>query len=156
LRVPTATYRIQFHPNFKFVDAEALIPYARAKAELAVVQSRIDQLKEQLVGFAQQQNAAVLQGMSARVTVRTREWNSFPGRNDEGRQELEDLIRATGKWNEVTQLDGRALAEVLEDQAWPRELIEQLGRFAIRKSSTSIYLSGMDDISDADGSSETA
>jgi (1->4)-alpha-D-glucan 1-alpha-D-glucosylmutase len=27
LRVPTATYRIQFHPNFKFVDAEGLIPY---------------------------------------------------------------------------------------------------------------------------------
>ena len=27
MRVPTATYRIQFHPNFKFVDAEGLIPY---------------------------------------------------------------------------------------------------------------------------------
>jgi (1->4)-alpha-D-glucan 1-alpha-D-glucosylmutase len=27
LRVPTATYRIQFHANFKFADAENLIPY---------------------------------------------------------------------------------------------------------------------------------
>jgi (1->4)-alpha-D-glucan 1-alpha-D-glucosylmutase len=27
LRVPTATYRVQFHANFKFADAENLIPY---------------------------------------------------------------------------------------------------------------------------------
>ena len=27
MRVPTATYRIQFHANFKFADAENLIPY---------------------------------------------------------------------------------------------------------------------------------
>jgi len=27
LQVPSATYRIQFHSNFKFADAEGLIPY---------------------------------------------------------------------------------------------------------------------------------
>ena len=102
--------------------------YARAKSEMTAVQSRIDQLKEQLVAFAQQQNAVVLQGTSARVTVRTREWTTFPGKNDQGRQQLEDLICRLGKWNEVSQLDGHALARVLEDQLWSKELLEQLGR----------------------------
>jgi hypothetical protein len=86
----------------------------------------------------------MLQGSSARVTVRTREWDSFPGKNDEGRQELEELINHAGKWNEVSQLDGRALAKILEDQSWPQKLLEQLGRFATRKSSTSVYLSDTD------------
>jgi hypothetical protein len=115
--------------------------YARAKGELNALQSRIDQLRDQLVGFAQQQNAIVLQGTSARVTIRTREWSSFPGKNDEGRLELEDLINRAGKWSEVSQLDSHAVARVLEDQSWPKDLLEQLGRFATTRSSTGVYLS---------------
>src|SRR3954453_16025956 len=29
-RVPVATYRLQFHPGFRFADAEALVPYLHA------------------------------------------------------------------------------------------------------------------------------
>jgi hypothetical protein len=84
------------------------------------------------------------QSMSARLTVRTREWNSFPGENDQGRLELEDLVNRAGKWNEVSRLDSHALARVLGERSWPKALLEELDRFATRRSSTSVYLSETD------------
>jgi len=125
--------------------------YARAKAEMHLLQGRIEQLKERLVATAQEQKVLALQGTRARVTIRTREWDSFPGKNDDGRPELEEFVRGAGKWDEVSQLDVRALTGVLEGQDWPPKLLEKLREFTTRKFSTSVYLSEKDTIEEDEG-----
>ncbi len=128
--------------------------YAKAKGELAALQEQVDDLKERLIALANQQGVMALQGNRARVTVKTREWEGFPGKNDAQRPALEDFLRRSGSWDQVSQLDTRALEQVLRDKAWPADKLEQLRAFASSRKTTTVYLQNVEDENDGEGKSD--
>jgi len=115
--------------------------YAELKAEARRIDEEIDRVKEALVNYSKTNDAEVIKGNSYKVSVTFSEKLKFPGKNDEGRHELEDLIKDAGKWDEVSTLDTTALKNVVEECQWGQELIEQVMEYGETDTSSSVRLS---------------
>ncbi|MCL4523584.1 MAG: PD-(D/E)XK nuclease family protein, partial [Acidobacteria bacterium] len=106
--------------QFKADDGVRLADeFARVKHERDALDRRLEQLKEQVIAFARQQNLQVIQGSGQQLSVRHSEWEKFPGKHDELRAALETVLKKAGKWEEVSELDAAALAHALEKANWP-------------------------------------
>ncbi|MBM4453925.1 MAG: hypothetical protein FJ013_05020 [Chloroflexi bacterium] len=115
--------------------------YAELKAEARRIDEEIDRMKEKLVDYAKNNDVEVIKGNNYRVSVKFSEKLKFPGKRDEGRDELEGIIRGAGKWDEVSTLDTAALKNVVEEGQWGRELVEQVMEYGTTEPSSTIHLS---------------
>jgi putative RecB family exonuclease len=128
------------HPNsvlslppaqFKEDDGVRLADeFAKAKQEKDAVDLRVEQLKEQLVGFARQRNLQIVKGSGVQVSVRWSEGEKFPGKREPERAALEQLLKRAGKWEDISELDAAALSQALERAHWPPELLAEIRKFA--------------------------
>lgn len=104
--------------------------YAGTKLEIDRLEERLGSLRETILQFAREKQVRVLQGSGVRVGVKFQEKTKFPGAGDPLRSELEDVVRASGRWDEASSLNTNALAQALEEKKWPPSLLEQLRKFA--------------------------
>ncbi|MBI3664605.1 MAG: PD-(D/E)XK nuclease family protein [Acidobacteria bacterium] len=127
--------------QFKADDGVRLADeYAKTKYELHTLELRLEQLKEQVIAFAQQRNLRVIQGSGAQIYVRLGEAEKFPGKREELRAALENVLKKAGKWEEISELDTAALAHALEAAKWPAELVAEVRRFATQVARDSVTL----------------
>jgi len=80
----------------------------------------------------------VVTGSSVRVAVKFGESAKFPGKNDPGRESLEEFIRRLGRWEEVSDVNTSELAKILKEKRWAPELLEQLRGFATTESTVRV------------------
>jgi hypothetical protein len=83
----------------------------------------------------------VIKGSGHKARVKVEKRLKFPGKNDDERQELEDKIKAAGKWVEVSQLDTASLVRIVENDLWSNELIEEVLKHGRIEEGSSVYLS---------------
>jgi len=69
----------------------------------------------------------------------------FPGKNEAERQELEDTIKSSGKWMEVSQLDTMVITRIVESGLWDKELIDEVMKYGRIEETSSVYLSKLKD-----------
>lgn len=50
----------------------------------------------------------------------------FPGKKDDGRAELDALIKDEGKWLEVSDLNATALLKAVKSDVWSPELVKKI------------------------------
>lgn len=112
--------------------------YAETSRESKRLEKLLEELKTQILAFAEQKGIKVLQGSGVRVSVSTREYAVFPEKENPQREQLEMFLHEAGRWEEVAALSTAELRRVLEDEAWPLALLEKLGRFARRESRTTL------------------
>ncbi|MBM4451986.1 MAG: PD-(D/E)XK nuclease family protein [Chloroflexi bacterium] len=115
--------------------------YAELKAEARRIDEEIDRIKEKLVDYAKNNDAEVIKGNGYKVSVTFSEKLKFPGKRDEGRDELEGIIRGAGKWDEVSTLDTHALQDVLEEGTWKQDLLDEIREYGELEQSSSVRLS---------------
>ena len=142
-------------PLWKHVAATELLPpaqfaadegvrladqYAQAKDESDRAAERVDQLRELLLEFCRQKQTNVLAGHGLRVSVKFGERTKFPGKNEPGRDSLEEFVRRLGRWEEVSDLNTSELAKVLKEKRWNSELLAQLRDFATTEPTASVHV----------------
>jgi len=103
------------------------------------VEHRLQYLGEQIIAFAQQ-GIRVVQGSGVQVTVRASEKETFPHKHDAARAALEGLLKRSGKWEEISELDLAALARALEEGNWPAGLVALVRQFATHAVATALSL----------------
>lgn len=111
---------------------------AETKQELDRLEKQYEELKELIAEFCRQQNIRVVTGSSVRVAVKFGESTKFPGKNDPGRESLEEFIRRLGRWEEVSDVNTSELAKILKEKRWTPELLEQLRGFATTESTVRV------------------
>ncbi len=94
----------------------------KLKAEIAKV-------KEALIDYSKSKGVEVVFTKGYKVLIRVYDNFKFPGKKDPGRANLEKLVKAAGKWEEVSFLDVFALSKVLEKGGWDQALIEKVKKF---------------------------
>jgi putative RecB family exonuclease len=114
--------------------------YAKTKDEIDRLTQRLDQLRELIVEFCRQKQASVLAGHGVRVAVKLGEKIKFPGKNDPGRESLEEFIRRLGRWEEVSDVNTSELAMILKEERWTPDLLKQLRSFATTEATTSVHI----------------
>ncbi len=120
--------------------------YCETSRELKRLEKLLQDLRELIIAFANQQGVKVLQGSGVRVSVSTSEYVVFPEDVAE-RPQLEMFLRKAGKWEEVAVLSTAELRRVLADEAWPLALLEKLGSFVRRESRTTLRVQADDETS---------
>jgi putative RecB family exonuclease len=119
--------------------------YARTKLELDRMAERLDLLKETIIEFARQEDITVLQGKGVRITLNSRERKKFPGKDDPLRPALEALLKQSGKWDSVSELDVHRLLKIVEEEEWAPELLTQLRTFLTAEPGVSIRVAQAED-----------
>ncbi|HEV2348858.1 MAG TPA: PD-(D/E)XK nuclease family protein [Terriglobia bacterium] len=135
-------------PSAEF-DADAGVQladeYAQAKLEFGRMADRLDVLKETIIEFARQKEMHVLQGKGVIVTVNSRARKKFPGKDDPLRPALEALLKQSGQWDNVSELDVHHLLKMVEEEKWEPELLSQLRTFLTAEPGVSIHVTRVED-----------
>ena len=115
--------------------------YAEKKAQVKTLETELDELHDQIVEFARQKKVLMIRGKGVRVSVSFRISTKFPRAHAPRRVELEAIVKDSGNWEEVAQLNTRELAKVIEERRWPEKLVKKLSEFASREESVTLRVS---------------
>ncbi len=99
---------------------------AALQAEEVSLGIEMDKVKEALCAYAAQKGVETVFSKTHKARIRTYDNTQFPGRNDNGRQALETLLKREGKWEEVSSLNTVALSKALQNGAWGLELSSEV------------------------------
>jgi hypothetical protein len=97
-------------------------------------------VKTALIEYARREQVSVITGSGQQVRVKLETQLKFPGKKEDNRADLEKVIRESGVWDEVSQLDTAALTHALEEGQWDAALAERVGAFRTPEETAAVYL----------------
>ena len=83
----------------------------------------------------------IIRGNDKKLRVKIEEKPHFPSKEEEERGELDALIKAAGKWEEVSDLNVHSLSKAMA--GWSPELIGKIKEFRKTEESCRIYVSNL-------------
>jgi putative RecB family exonuclease len=126
-------------PGVQLVNKYSVL-YYKKKEFLEKIDEELEELREAIFQFAKKEGVERIAGSDFVAKVTMDEKVKWPGKSDEERRELEEIIKKAGKWNDVSTLDVYALAKAA--QAWPEGMQSKIKRFQELVEERRIYLSG--------------
>jgi len=127
-------------PGVKLVNRYIELKEKKKQVKLDLY-AEIDKIEEALIHFAEKENVDVIFGSNNKIKVKSYLRYSCPSKNCKEREELENLLRENGKWDEVVQLDTNAINRILSEKQWDEEMIELLKKYTTIEESKRLYLS---------------
>jgi putative RecB family exonuclease len=137
-------YTVEALPVNEYLNEPGVVlvnKYAELKEKVSEIDDEMAKVKEALIDYAQREDVTVIKGSNRKVRVRFDEKLKFPGRNEPGREELDDMIIRARKWLEVSQLDTSALTRIVEGRLWDKELINEVMKYGRIEETSAVYLS---------------
>jgi putative RecB family exonuclease len=107
-------------------------------------EQELARLQEALFRYAEKEGVDVVAGSDVKARLWSRECLRFPGKNDPGRGELEEIIRSSGHWGDASMLDTWGLERLVDEGRLPQEVIKRLARFARRERVERIFLNRLE------------
>lgn len=127
-------------PGVKLVDRYVELKQKQKQVTDEIV-SEIVKIEEALISFSEKESVDVVFGSKNKVRIKESERFKFPSKGSKKREELEDILKKHGKWEEVDQLDTAALNKIILEKQWTEELIEVLKEYVELDRSKRLYLS---------------
>ncbi len=97
-------------------------------------------LKEAILDYAQENDLDSVYGTRKRASVKIEEKISFPKSDEDGREQLEHLVREHGVWDDVSFLNIDSLRSMYECGDLPDDLLNDLESFERVKSRDKVSL----------------
>ena len=116
--------------------------YAELDGKKADLDLEIRKVKDALIAYARKHEIEVVKGSDHRVLVRFYKGLSFPKWEEPGRQELEDLVRASGLWERVSVMSPVSLAKLVERGELDGELARKIAAMGKEEERPWVKLSG--------------
>ena len=115
-------------PGVVIVDAYAE-RWRKKKAlegEEKAIEGELEELKEAAIAFAEKEDAQVIAGTDACLKVTGKDKVILPGKGSEEREALDAELRMLGVWDEVADLDTRALEKAILEGRWGAGVLDAL------------------------------
>jgi putative RecB family exonuclease len=100
----------------------------------------ISKVEEALYAYGRRENLEAISGGGHLVKIKIENKEKYPMKGDPRRRALDDLIRKSGKWMDVSDLNPWMLARVLTRRGWSPELVQKVRQFCTVDESRSITL----------------
>ena len=127
-------------PGVKLVDRYVELK-AKKKQFNDEIDSELEKIEEALFVFAEKENIDVVFGSNKKVRIKEVEQIKFPSKNTKLRIQLENMLKNSGIWDKVDQLDTSALNKILTEEKIDEKLIEAINRFIKVEKSKRLYVS---------------
>ncbi len=123
--------------------------YAKIKAEKDEANLHYGQelvkLEEAILAYAKKEGIEVIKGRDHKMRIRFTERFKFPPKGDPRREELDELIKKSGKWIEVSDLSSTALSKLLSEKRLDPQLAAKITDFATAEKSVRLFLAPLKD-----------
>ena len=142
-------YRIEDLPPEEVAveDGVALVDrLAQLQATNKECEEQIEQVKEAIAAFGEQEGASVVFGTTHQAKITKSSGVQYPGTGDPDREELERILKEAGQWDEVSHLNTRSLSKAVEEGTLGTKLQNQVEAFRETYETTSVRLSKRNDI----------
>ena len=126
-------------PGVKLVNEYANLSLQKQKF-LDELDPKLERIKEALVHYAEKNKVRIIAGSDHRATVWTSEVIKAPNKNEQGREELEALLKKLGLWKDVSNLDTYTLSRIFQERRWPQEFLDKLMPYLRKEKISKIYL----------------
>jgi putative RecB family exonuclease len=120
--------------------------YVELREKAREVGEEMDRVREALVEYARREGAMVIRGSDRKVRVKLDRKLRFPSKNEPDRVALDSMIMEAGRWLEVSQLDTVALARVVEEGLWDRDLTSKVMKYGRVEETSAVYLSKLKEV----------
>lgn len=127
-------------PGVKLVDRYVELTQKKKQVTLDLY-AELDKLEEALINFSEKEGVDVVFGSKSKVRIKESDRFKFPSKNSKKREEIEDILKKHGKWDEVVQLDTSALNKIILEKQWDSELLKVLEEYVKLEKSKRLYLS---------------
>lgn len=137
-------YVVQSLPVNQYLKEPGVIlvnRYAELKDKVAEIDEEMDLVREAIVAYARRERVTAIKGSGRQVRIKFDRKLKFPGKNEEGREELVDTVIRAGKWMEVSQLDPTALSHAVKEGLWDKKLIGEVMKHGRIEETSTVYLS---------------
>jgi putative RecB family exonuclease len=115
---------------------------AKAKTDMKEASEKagaeIAEIEEAILAFAKKHKLDVVVGSEQEAYIKRETKVSFPGKDDDEREELEAVIRKAGKWNDVAELSTSQLKQIVADGSWPAGLLDKVRKFQTTEKTESV------------------
>ncbi len=141
-------YTVEALPMNEYLSEPGVVlvnKYAELKEKASEIEEELGKVKEAIFDYARREQVEMIKGSDQKVRVKFDEKLKFPGKNEAERQELEDTIKSSGKWMEVSQLDTTVITRIVESGLWDKELIDEVMKYGRIEETSSVYLSKLKD-----------
>lgn len=129
-------------PGVTLVNRWAQLAQERREFEARYEEER-RKLEEAILAYARREGIDCIYGSNKKLRIKVVVEPKFPTVKEEGRAELEELIKGAGRWVEVSTLKTQQLEKIAREETWPPELLEQLKRYQRLEESRRFYLSSL-------------
>ncbi|MFC1950969.1 RecB family exonuclease [Chloroflexota bacterium] len=115
--------------------------YAELKEKEGEIKAEMEDVKSALINYAKREQLEVIKGSDKKVTVKFDKKLKLPGKNDEAREQLDQIIQDEGRWTEVSQLDTDRLAKIIQSRLWDDALIGKIEQFTLEEERSNVRIS---------------
>jgi putative RecB family exonuclease len=126
-------------PGVKLVNQYASLSLQRQKF-LEDIEPRLERIKEALVAYSEKNRVRTIAGSHYRANIWTAEVIKVPNKGEDGRLEIESLLKRLGLWQDTSNLDSFALSRIIQDRKWPHEFVEKLMPYLRKEKISRVYL----------------
>jgi len=125
-------------PGVKLVDE-----FAKLRPKWEELEEREEKLRDAIISYAKREGVSCIRGSHKKLYVRIAPRIKFPGSKEEGREELEELIREAGRWEEGSSLNTKTLEKIAREGSWPPELLKKLKLYQSLEESARLRLADL-------------
>jgi len=119
--------------------------YVELKERKRLLDEEIDvelaKIEEALYAYAQREKLEAIFGSDHAAKIKIEMKEKYPLKGDPRRRALDEMIKKTGKWMEVSDLNPWLLARVINRSGWNPDLIKKVKEFSSTEESRSITIS---------------
>ena len=137
-------FKVEALPVNEYLNEPGVVlvnKYVELKEKASEIEEEMGKVREAILDYARREEVEVIKGSDRKARIRFDERLKFPGKNEEGRQELDRMITEAGTWMEVSQLDTTSLVRVVEDGLWDKELIDQVMKYGRIEETSFVHIS---------------
>lgn len=141
-------FKVEALPANEYLNEPGVVlvnKFVELKDKGARIKAEMEEVKEAILDYAKREDVAAIKGSDYKARIKFDEQLKFPGKNDAARQELDEVIRQAGKWEEVSQLDTTSLTRIVETNLWSKDLIEQVIKYGRIEETNSVSISKLKD-----------
>jgi len=111
------------------------------KGEIDKIDEEIDKVKDAAIKYAEKEGVDVIRGSDNKLKVSEKQKISCPPKGSEERKELEMVLKESDKWDEVSDIDVRAVEKAINEERWDKRIIDKIKSFLKIETRKSVSLS---------------
>lgn len=105
----------------------------------------LDKIKEAAIKYSEKESADVIRGSDHKLKITEKQKISSPPKGSDERKELEKILRDSGKWDEISDLDARAMEKAISEERWDKKIVDKIKKFLTIEVKISVTLSKLQD-----------